>query len=155
MNGYQSGNKPTEEFRCAHCRSGAVEFEVCTTYKERTDEFGNPLSLGREMRPEKKVYCVQCGGAALVVQLDPRMAAYRQKTEPNVPQLMNQQFVEDRYGRPRSFTVNLNGQQQQPMNEQGFERTQSVMNIDPGDDRSGVVVSNIGVPVLKNWNGAF
>ena len=96
--------KPTEEFRCRHCQGGAVEFDVSNIY--RVDNFGQRLNE----RTKREVRCVLCGALAVVVKLDPTAVIEEERMKqfnPNIPDTVNQTFVEEQGDNRREQPVNL------------------------------------------------
>ena len=96
--------KPTEEFICRHCQGGAVEFDVHNIY--RVDNNGQRLNE----RIKREVRCIMCGNLAVVVKTDPSAVLEEERSKqfnPNIPETVNETFVEEPENQKREQPINL------------------------------------------------
>ena len=107
MNQLQTNSpRPTEEYRCRHCKESAIEFDIHNI--SRTDNYGNQVN----QRWRKEVHCGQCGAIATVVKLDPNQAMREEQqrqqfpNSPHLPELTNPTFVQEpQTDRPKPYSL--------------------------------------------------
>lgn len=101
---YPEPHKPLEEFRCIHCQSSSVEFEIHNIYT--VDNFNQRVNE----RVKREIRCSQCGCLPIVVKLDIPKAMQEEEQKQNnlnIPDTVNEVYVEEVTDRRRAPPINL------------------------------------------------